>query len=347
MIYKYNSFAGSVLAVLLMPVTVLYYLVVMIRHLSYDTGLFSSYRSKTFTVSVGNIAAGGTGKTPVVTAITEALKQNGRKTAVITRGYGRNSKGRVIVDKNTSAAVSGDEPLTIFNKTGSSVICDADRSGAVKEFESGYDAFVLDDAFQHRKIQKHLNIVLIDHDRFLGNRLLLPSGILRDPPSRLKKCDLIILTKIPDPENDSVQKKIGVLKRYGKPVVLSQIRYTKISNGTSEAPVEDLRNKRISAFCGIAEPEPFFKFFNGLDLVKKIRFKDHCRYGMEFESVLQEMKSGSDIIITTYKDHVKLTEDQIIRYNVWYLDIDLVFLDESLKIINTFDLIKGWIRAEK
>jgi len=347
MICKYNSFAGVILAVILIPVTVLYYLIVITRHLLYDTGIFSSYRSKVFTISVGNIAAGGTGKTPVVTAIVRALKDNGVKTAVITRGYGRNSKGRIKVSKNTPAEVSGDEPLTIYNKTGADVICDADRVSAVKDLEANYNAFVLDDAFQHRKIKKHLDIVLVDHDRFFGNRLLLPSGILRDPASRLKKCDLIILTKIPGHEADSVRKKIISLKKYRKPVFLSEIKHTEICNGKSQMPTDELRTKKIFAFCGIADPEPFFRFFHGLDLVSKISFKDHCSYGREFNNILSGMNERSEIMITTYKDFVKLTEDQIVRYNIWYLDLDLVFFDEFQKTTEVFNLIKGQISAEK
>ncbi len=344
---KNKNFVPLLPAILLLPFTFLYYLTVKIRHFFYDTGILSSFKSDVFTVSVGNIAAGGTGKTPVVTEIVSALKDNGIKTAVITRGYGRSSVGRVKVDKNTSAYISGDEPLTIFNKTGADVICDADRVSAAQYLGTSYGAFVLDDAFQHRKIRKHLDIVLLDHDRFLGNGLLLPSGILRDPPSRLSKCDIIILTKIPGPDADSVQKKIRSLKKFKKPVLLSQIRYTHLSNGISVMSPDELRAKKISAFCGIADPEPFFRFFDKFDTVSKMSFKDHCSYGREFDNDLTEMKKESEVIVTTYKDFVKLSEEQINRYNIWYLDIELVFFDEYLKTTEIFDLIKGRMSAEK
>lgn len=334
-------------AILLLPFTFLYYLTVKIRNYLYDTEILTSFKSEVFTVSVGNIAAGGTGKTPVVTEIVSALKDHGIKTAVITRGYGRSSGGRVKVDENTSARISGDEPLTIFNKTGADVICDADRVSTVKYLGTSYGAFVLDDAFQHRKIRKHLDIVLVDHDRFFGNGLLLPSGILRDTPSRLSKCDVIILTKIPGPEAESVQRKIKSLKMFKKPVFLSQIKYKHLSNGTSVMSPDELRTKKISVFCGIADPEPFFRFFDKFDTAFKKGFKDHCGYGRKFDNELTEMKKECEIIVTTYKDFVKLSKEQVNRYNIWYLDIGLVFFDGSMNIVDVFDLIKGRMSAEK
>jgi tetraacyldisaccharide 4'-kinase len=345
--FKNYPFISFLISVLLLPLTASYFLIITIRHFLYDCGLLKSFKPKIFTVSVGNIVAGGAGKTPVVTQIALALVKNGFKPFVVTRGYGRRSKGRIGVTYEMSADISGDEALTIFRKTGVPVICDADRSSAVKDYQDNFDAVVLDDAFQHRKIKKDLDIVLIDIGRFLGNRLLLPSGILRDSVSRLNKCDLIILTKVPDIDSASLKEKIPFLMKFNRPVYLSVMDYTGIRNNTELIKIEDIVSKKISVFCGIANPEPFFSFFSGMKIVSKHSYSDHQNYGPKFETALESMKKASDMIVTTYKDFVKLPDRTVREFNIYYLDFDHVFFDGNMKKTDIYDIISGWISAYK
>ncbi|MFO7809773.1 MAG: tetraacyldisaccharide 4'-kinase, partial [Candidatus Delongbacteria bacterium] len=178
MFYSKKPVISFIVSLLLMPVTLLYYIAVTVRHFLYDKKILHSYKPGIRTVSVGNITAGGTGKTPTVISLVNSLSAIGIRTAVVTRGYGRTSRSTIFVDENTPVSDSGDEPMVIYKKTKSTVVCEKDRYKAVKLLNNNYDMVVLDDAFQHRKIIKDIDIVLVDENRFLKNRLLLPLGNL-------------------------------------------------------------------------------------------------------------------------------------------------------------------------
>ncbi len=347
MFFKSNPFILCATAIVLFPFTILYYSAVKIRHFLYDAGILRFYKPGIFTISVGNVVIGGAGKTPVVTEIAKSLVKHGRKTFVVTRGYGRNSSGRVEVGPETPPEQSGDEPLTIFRKTGVPVICDKNRAAAVRDNEGKFDSVVLDDAFQHRKIKKDADIVLVDQNRFLGNGLLLPSGILRDCVSRMRACDILILTKINPALKDDLRKKISYLKKFKKPLYLSSYRYSGIHNGSCTLTEECYGSKNLSLFCGIAEPGSFFDFFNKMKVVSRHAFRDHSFYGQSFESVLEIMKNNSDIIVTTYKDFVKLSVERIRKYNIFYLDFDTVFYDIDMKETDIYEIISGSDNARK
>jgi len=345
--FRPNKYISFITSVILLPLSGIYYIIIRIRHLLYDSGILSSYKPDILTISVGNIITGGAGKTPFVIRIAQVLAERGMNPFVVTRGYGRRTSGRIIVNDEMNAETTGDEALTIFRKSGVPVICDPDRVSAVSDLGEKYGAAVLDDAFQHRRIRKDLDIVLIDHNRFLGNGLVLPSGILRDCISRLKRCDMIILTKIPDLNSESVSEKINYLKKFGKPVFLSQLKYTCLNNGNITTGTENIRSQKISVFCGIADPEPFLKFFDGLNIVSKNIYGDHYAYGPGFNSTLASMKAHSDVIVTTFKDFVKLSEEQIRENNVFYLDFEPVLYNDKFENTDIFDIVSGWISAEK
>ncbi|HQO09587.1 MAG TPA: tetraacyldisaccharide 4'-kinase [Clostridiales bacterium] len=347
MLFTENKYIGIILVILFLPFTIIYWMVVTVRHFFYDIGILKPYTADIFTVSVGNITAGGTGKTPTVIAIVNALKNNGFKPFVVTRGYGRKSSGRLMIDEKSTASESGDEPITIFRKTGVPVVCDKDRLSAVNSFGNGFNIAVLDDAFQHRKIRKNLDIVLIDESRFLGCGLLLPSGILRDNVSRLYKCDLIVLSKVNDIRSVSVKEKITRLKKYGKNILVSKMEPSKISNGTKEATFDSIKDKKISLFCGIADARSFLDLFRQNQVISKITFSDHYFYTVSDFEALRKLKKDSDMIITTYKDFVKLPPELVRETGIYYLDIDLSFYDSELNSLDIAGFIRGFFeRAE-
>ncbi|MBU4486001.1 MAG: tetraacyldisaccharide 4'-kinase, partial [Candidatus Delongbacteria bacterium] len=175
MLFPKNPYLSLLISFLLLPITFIYFIVVAFRHILYDSGIIKSFKPNVFTVSIGNITVGGTGKTPTVINMVNSLSVSGLNPLIVTRGYGRKTKCRVVLNETTSASDSGDEALTIYRKTKKSVVCDINRSSAIKDMGKYYDLIVLDDAFQHRKVKKDLDIVLIDESRFLGNHLLLPS----------------------------------------------------------------------------------------------------------------------------------------------------------------------------
>lgn len=347
MLFTNNPYTAAVLAILFLPLTLIFFIIISIRHSLYDTGILKSYRSDVFTVSIGNISVGGTGKTPTVISLVNSLAEEGFKILVVTAGFGRKSTGRVVVNENTPVSESGDEPLTIFRKTKAAVVCDKERSSAVKDMASGFDIVVLDDAFQHRKIGKHVDIVLLDESRFLGNRLLLPSGILRDKISRLNHCDLIILSKVKEINSASVRNKLAYLKEFGKMVILSKLAYGFISDGKNKIDISAVKAMNISLFCGIGNPNDFFDIFTDYKIITKKAFSDHCSYSDKECSELAGMKKDADILITTYKDFVKILPETAAELNIRYLDIDLKFYNEKSDQINISDILKGFRLGKK
>ena len=338
MFYTNFPILSAIISVLLVPFTILYWIGVTVRNLLYDINFIRSYRSGTFTISVGNITAGGTGKTPTVICLVNSLAAAGKRTVVITRGYGRKTDSRVVISDSTPVSESGDEPLTIYKKTGVEVICDRNRAAAIRDIENDFDVIVLDDAFQHRKVRKHADIVLVDESRFLGNRLLLPSGILRDPASRLYDCDIIVLSKVKDLKSDSVSKKVNTLKKYGKKILISKLVYPFISNGKDKLPLDSISRSKIYLFCGIGNPGDFFSIFSSYNVVGRSAFADHYGYSGA-EAKISSLKKYSEILITTYKDFVKLSDKLVTENNIHYLDIKLEFYDEALDPVNISDEI--------
>lgn len=338
MFYRDFPILSALISVLLLPFTFIYWAGVIFRNFLYDKNLISSYKSHTFTVSVGNITVGGTGKTPTAISLVNSLTASGKNPAVITRGYGRKTDYRVEIGSSTSVAESGDEPMTIYKKTGAKIVCDKNRTAAVKDVEDSHDVIVLDDAFQHRRIKKHTDIVLVDESRFLGNRLLLPSGILRDTASRLYNCDIIILSKVKDIRSASVAEKLTKLKKYGKKLLVSKMVSPFISNGTEIRPLESILGSKISLFCGIGNPQDFFILFSSYDIVNSFTFSDHYDYSRSEEKI-SSLRKNSDMLITTYKDFVKLSDKTVSQYNIYYLDLELEFFNESLDPVNISDII--------
>ncbi len=339
MLFTKNPYIAAFLCVAFLPLTIVYYLAVSFRHFLYDSGLKSAYQPDVFTISVGNITVGGTGKTPTVISMVNSMAKKGLNSLVVTGGYGRRSRGRVVIDDSTQVIESGDEPLTIYRKTKSKVVCDKNRTSVIKDLSKSYDAVVLDDAFQHRAVKIHLDVVLIDENRFLGNRLLLPSGILRDKISRLRSSDVIILSKVKDINSVSVKEKLSYLKKFGKKILLSKLDYSYVSDGTSKTALKDISGLNISLFCGIGNPDDFFSIFNNFRIVYSKAFSDHCSYTESEMAVLKKLKNNSDILITTYKDFVKIPPAIVIELNIRYLEIDLKFYDSSRAEYDISDLI--------
>lgn len=338
MFYQDFPILSALISVLLLPFTLLYWTGVVLRNFFYDKNFIRSYKPHTFTISIGNITVGGTGKTPTVISLVNSLIASGKNPAVVTRGYGRKTDSRIIAGSAVSVSETGDEPMIIYNKTGAKVVCDKNRTDAVRDIEDNHDVIVLDDGFQHRKIKKHVDIVLVDESRFLGNFLLLPSGILRDTASRLNDCDIIILSKINDIRSASVSEKLIRLKKYGKQILLSKMICPFISNGTEKRSLESISELKISLFCGIGNPKDFFDFFTSYNVVNYTSFSDHFDYSGS-EGKIESFKKKSDIVVTTYKDFVKLTDETVSKSNIYYLDLELEFYDESLDPVNISEII--------
>jgi tetraacyldisaccharide 4'-kinase len=267
---------------------------------------------------VGNITAGGTGKSPLVAHIAAMLLADGRRPAVVTRGYGRSTRGTFVVSDAkgniASTAESGDEPAMIAHRLEKLVvIADEVRirgcAYAVREF--GVDCIVLDDAFQHRHCHRDLDIVTIDTLAPLFDDRLLPAGRLREPLSNLSRAHELVLTRCNQTGNwEELAERLR--ERFAVPVSATEYVPAGIRCSGSEELLDAacLSGARVVAFCGIGSPASFSHTLQdlGVRVVKQIDFPDHHAYGSSDVEVLisEYRKAGADAFVTTEKDAVRL-----------------------------------------
>ena len=282
----------------LLPLTPLYRAAIGAKNLAYDKGWCTPKRLRWPVVSVGNLSVGGAGKTPLVIKLAQLLSVAGHSVDVLSRGYGRSSTETERVDVAGEASRYGDEPLLIAQKTGVPVYVGASRyeAGVLAEREGAREGVhLLDDGFQHRKLARDVDLVILHSSDF--TQRLLPAGRLREPLSGLHRASVIVLRS-----EDALWEQ--ELRRRGirAPVWLQHRRLAVDPCG------------RAFAFCGIARPEEFFAALrgNGVELVSARAYRDHQRYGnAEIDEILRlALASGAECCVTTEKDAVRLTRAQ-------------------------------------
>ncbi len=307
----------------LWPFSIPYGVVVGIRNRLYDRGVFSSIHAGVPTISVGNLSAGGTGKTPFVLELIERIgKLDPRKKikiAVISRGYGRSTKGTEIVSDGKrlfgDPFTCGDEPYMIAdNSPRTIVIVDEDRlrgaNLAIEQFKA--KAIILDDGFQHRRIKRDLDIVLLDGRNPLGNKLLLPAGFLREPVSALTRSDVIILSKLVGDAAELSERCSRMSELTEKPVIATRLvpRYWKRIGKAEVEGLERINGKRVVVFAGIAQPRSLFEMVEGLggDIVAFHPLPDHCLYEkFTLDKIAHSFSANrAEWLVTTEKDASKL-----------------------------------------
>jgi len=305
--------ADRLLTLLLAPFSLAYSLVLGQRAALYHFGILKTHRLPHPVVSIGNITVGGTGKTPVTAYIARFLLSQGFRVAVLSRGYGGSLEGQtsIVSDGATimmSAGECGDEPYLLASTVpGLMVVIGTDRyaAGQLAIKQLSPDVFLLDDGFQHLRLHRDLNILLMDFSRPFGNGWTLPAGVLREPSFATGRADLIILTR--------AHKGATISKEtLGIPGCLSCHAIIDLLPLGSRTPVpfSHCKEKKILAFAGIADPDSFFEGLRAqkLNLVRCLRFPDHVVYNRErCDEIADAIKrSGADFLITTEKDGVKL-----------------------------------------
>ena len=277
------------------PLTSLYGAAAALRNTLFDRGVLSSRRLERPVVSVGNLSAGGSGKTPFVIALGELMKARGIPFDVLSRGYGRKTRGVLEVETDGKAADFGDEPLLIARRLGVPVIVGESRyeAGRVAERKFQPQLHILDDGFQHRSLVRDFDIVLMT-ERDFDDRLM-PSGRLREPLSSVQRADAIVL-----PRDFSVHNlAIESFARQGK-LIWRMTRETVVP----AAPVAPI------VFCGIARPRQFFGQLRaaGITPAAEVIFRDHHVYDKNDIERLLAMrgKLGAGGFLTTEKDEVSL-----------------------------------------
>ena len=288
---------------LLRPLELLFRLVSALRRLAYRCGLFSVYRASCPVVIVGNITVGGSGKTPVVIALVQALHEHGVRVGVVSRGYGASrDQFPHIVSDSSEPADCGDEPLLIVQRTGCACVVSPSRVEAVQALLAQFDVDVIlsDDGLQHYALARDLEIALVDASLGLGNGFCLPAGPLREPPDRLQSVDFTLYRGSKDTHS-------GVF--YLPEVLVNLVDDRQIAASTQ------VLGEDVYACAGIGQPQQFFSQLKGLGFNPQQRiFPDHHAYtATDFAGLDQHA------IIMTEKDAVKCRH--LAGNNAWYLRI--------------------------
>jgi tetraacyldisaccharide 4'-kinase len=335
---------------LLSPFSLLYGAIVKTRRMLYEKRFFASFELGVKTISVGNITVGGTGKTPLVAMISEILLNEGERVCILTRGYGRdNPKERVLVADGervlADAREAGDEPFELANKLEGRaiIIADADRAGAGKWAleEFGVTVFVLDDGFQHLRLKRHLDLVLLDATNPFGNGKMLPAGVLRESLLSLKCADAVIITRANLVQDVSdIKTKVAEINTDCR-IFVSRNEFTdpiKLKGFLSEKkpyPKSKIQNLKSTAFCALGNPDNFFAQLRqeGFSLATTQSFADHHIYTQNEIRNLEKkaVESAAEILLTTAKDAVKLTH---VKFNLpcFVMENGLTIDDESVFI---------------
>jgi len=346
----------TLLRILLLPFSIIYGIVVYIRNRLYDYNIFSSKSFRLPIISVGNITVGGTGKTPHVEYLTELLKDE-FSIATLSRGYKRKSKGFQLVTEKSGSRMVGDEPLQIKTKNPDvTVAVDAKRVRGINKLRNtleNLDVVLLDDAYQHRKVNANLSILLINYNRPIYNDFILPTGNLREQALEKKRANIIIVTKAPY-DLQPIQRRLMLSKikpfpyqkvffttlEYGKPRPVFDLSDAINNNG------EELWDDKLSVLSvtGIAEPKLFEKYIS--EYISKniysVNFADHRIFSSgDIEKIKKRFDSidnDKKVILTTEKDAVRLRENRHLDYELkaklYYIPIKVKFLNNRTDDFN-------------
>ena len=305
------------LSILLYPLSIIYYLISIIKKKTTITQKFSIP-----IICVGNIYVGGTGKTSAAIEIAKILNQS-KKVCFLTKGYGRKSNKDIYLNElnmlNLNTEVTGDEAL-LLNKYGHVYISN-NRAEAINTIiKLGFDAIILDDGFQDRQIFKNLNILCFDSKNWLGNNNLIPSGPLREPLTSIKEANFII---IKGEKNQIIENEIKKIS----PNIEIIYAENRIENN------EILKNKNFIAFTGIGNPYSFFNTLlnHNIKIIKQIIYPDHFQFTEKnYQLLFQEAENNNCNLITTEKDYVRIKEQ--FKEKVYFTKLNTLLIGkESLE----------------
>lgn len=323
----------------LLPFSVLYGIITFLRNKLYDWGWFSSYLIPVKSICVGNLSIGGTGKTPHVLFLAEFLSRE-HKVNILSRGYGRKTKGYYQVTLNLSADTTGDEPMMYKAHFGDRVkvsVCEkrADGVQTILKNDPDTDVILLDDAFQHRAIKAGLNILLTDYSHPFSKDIMLPTGNLREWKSGRNRADLIIVTKCPSQITNTEKEEIRKSLKFDKQkIFFSSIEYLGLA---AKGKIQN-DPKNVILVSGIANSLPLKNYLSEKYKVEELKFKDHHAFSYDDLRLIHQkfdnFASDHSILITTEKDFVRLkdllTEADLEKYP-WYVQPISIRLDEEKK----------------
>lgn len=308
------------------PFVLLYGAIVRLRHWCYNVGIFKVHTFAVPSICVGNVAVGGTGKSPMVEYLIRQLKTT-QRVGVLSRGYKRKSKGFVLANGNSTVYDLGDEPFQFWRKFKDNIIlavCGSRVEGIEQmlALPEPPEVIILDDAFQHRPVKAKINIVLTAYGHLFTNDWLLPMGRLRDVVSRVQQADIVVVTKCPttlsQSERSLIEKQLQ--KKAHCPIVFATIAYDEqVFKEDDTISLSNFIKKPFTLVTGIANPKPLLSFLIDKDATfEHLNYPDHHHFTNKELEQLQGKR-----ILTTEKDYVRL---QPHLQNLYYLPIAMQFL---------------------
>lgn len=333
----------------------LYLGLIQLRHFVYRKGLVRHHTLGCQVISVGNLTVGGTGKTPVVEVFARELQKEGRRVAILSRGYKKEElpwttrladkflmqekhrPPRIVSDGKTlllDSAMSGDEPYMLAsNLPDVCVLVDRDRvkSGKYAINKLGCDTLVLDDGFQYLALKPRVQIVLVDRTNPFGNEHCLPRGILREPIRNIRRADFIFITKSNGTGSEELKAKLRQYNSHAEMIECKHCpRYVQNLYTSEQKPLAFLRELKIVAVSGIAAPKGFEQELEKMDarILRRFAFADHHRYSQqEIIDIINSAKLlGADAIVTTEKDAVRFPRLDRRDVPVYFLRVDIEIL---------------------
>ena len=304
-----------------------FYLITFLRNKFYDFGLLKSFSFEIPVISVGNLAVGGTGKTPMVEFLIRKFSRK-YKIAVLSRGYKRKTRGFIVASEKDDASTIGDEPFQYYTKFKNiKVAVDKKRKRGIKKLINiGVNMVILDDAFQHRKVIPTYSILLSDYSNLYFNDYLLPRGNLRESKSGYKRADTIIITKCPEnlSENNRQHLIQKINLKYNQHIFFSKIKYSNVLfSENNSINISKLSKQKVDVITGIVNSENLIKHLEdkGL-LINHLKYPDHYNYkGKDISKI------KGNFVITTEKDYAKLREFNV--ENLYYLPISMEVSSEK------------------
>ncbi len=309
-----------------------YRLAIAARRAAYRLGLRRVHRVGVPVLSFGNLTVGGTGKTPAALWLAEWLRREGERPAIVTRGYGGKLEGRVLTVGCDRQALYGpreigDEAVLLAERFAGPVVCGADRVAAARHAIAEHDAtvLVLDDGFQHWRLGRDLDVLLLDGRAGFGNGALLPAGPLREPLRALARADAIVITK-----GSAGSRVAEILVRFAPNVPTFSAELKPRSLVTSEdgmlveRPLGDLVGRRVVTVSAIAQPRSFYELLGALEVrpVEVLEFPDHHPYEQADWQRIMQAAHRADLVVCTEKDIVKLRRFPFPRGGLAALRVD-------------------------
>lgn len=305
--------------ILLKILSLIYGSVIFIRNKLYDLNILKSKKAENVEViCIGNVVAGGTGKTPAVQYFVKKYLNEGKKVGILSRGYKGKRKEDLLLVRNdkeilATSAESGDEAYLHALNLKVPVAVSKDRyKGAVYLRDvCKVDIIIMDDGFQHRKLTKDKNIILIDATNPFGGNDYLPKGRLRESLESLKRADELIITKSNYVNNETLEKIKQRLSKYEKKISIATFSEENFYNmNGEEKELSIVKDKKILIFSSIANPKIFYETVKRLEpsQIEEIKFEDHHLYKLEEIKNISEKGKDCDYIVTTEKDIVKINE---------------------------------------